>query len=126
MYLLDTNVVSELRKVRAGKADANVAAWSRTIPAASLFVSAITIHEIELGVLLMEGRCPSAIMDFIVAVQTQGRLRSRHHVFNGLQGTICQQAFPHFYAESLAFSPFHASPGSRAISLVRMLFAALP
>ena len=56
MYLLDTNAVSELRKVRAGKADANVAAWSRTIPAASLFVSAITIHEIELGVLLMERR----------------------------------------------------------------------
>ena len=56
MYLLDTNVVSELRKVHAGKADANVATWSRGIPVASLFVSAITIHEIELGVLLMERR----------------------------------------------------------------------
>ena len=56
MYLLDTNVVSELRKVQAGKADANVAVWSRTIPVASLFISAITVHEIELGVLLMERR----------------------------------------------------------------------
>lgn len=56
MYLLDTNVVSELRKVRSGKADANVDAWSRTVPVGSLFVSAITIHEIELGVLLIVRR----------------------------------------------------------------------
>ena len=28
MYLLDTNVVSELRKARAGKADRHVAAWA--------------------------------------------------------------------------------------------------
>lgn len=56
MYLLDTNVVSELRKVQAGKADTNVAAWSRTVPVPSLFISAITVHEIELGVLLMERR----------------------------------------------------------------------
>jgi toxin FitB len=56
MYLLDTNVVSELRKVRAGKADEHVASWSRTVPVAALFISTITIHEIELGVLLMERR----------------------------------------------------------------------
>lgn len=56
MYLLDTNVVSELRKVRAGEADRHVAAWSGTVSVASLFISAITVHEIELGVLLMERR----------------------------------------------------------------------
>jgi predicted nucleic acid-binding protein len=54
MYLLDTNVVSELRKARAGKADPNVSAWAESVPAASLFISAITVHEIELGVLLKE------------------------------------------------------------------------
>lgn len=54
MYLLDTNVVSELRKVRLGKADANVAAWADSIDAAELFVSAITIMELELGVLSIE------------------------------------------------------------------------
>jgi len=54
MYLLDTNVVSELRKVRLGKADANVAAWADSIDAAVLFVSAITIMELELGVLSIE------------------------------------------------------------------------
>ena len=54
MYLLDTNVVSELRKVRLGKADANVAAWADSVDAAELFVSAITIMELELGVLSIE------------------------------------------------------------------------
>ncbi|CAD0304680.1 MULTISPECIES: type II toxin-antitoxin system VapC family toxin [Xanthomonas] len=54
MYVLDTNVLSELRKVRLGKADANVTAWSESIDAADLFVSVITIMELELGVLSIE------------------------------------------------------------------------
>jgi predicted nucleic acid-binding protein len=58
MFLLDTNVISELRKVRAGKADRNVAAWARSIPAASLFLSAIVIQELEIGILLAERRNP--------------------------------------------------------------------
>ena len=54
MFVLDTNVVSELRKVRLGKADANVATWTESVDAADLFVSAITILELELGVLSIE------------------------------------------------------------------------
>lgn len=54
MFVLDTNVVSELRKVRVGKADLNVAAWVESVDAAELFVSAITIMELELGVLSIE------------------------------------------------------------------------
>lgn len=54
MYVLDTNVVSELRKIRAEKADPNVAAWAESIDAADLFVSTITIMELELGILLIE------------------------------------------------------------------------
>ncbi|WP_235276137.1 type II toxin-antitoxin system VapC family toxin [Methylotenera sp. G11] len=54
MYVLDTNVVSELRKVRIGKADPNVATWAENVDAANLFVSAITIMELELGVLSIE------------------------------------------------------------------------
>jgi len=54
MYVLDTNVVSELRKVRAGKADSHVATWAQSVDAADLFVSAITIMELELGILAME------------------------------------------------------------------------
>jgi predicted nucleic acid-binding protein len=58
MLLLDTNVVSELRKVRLGKADPSVAKWSRTLDSADLFISTITIQELEIGVLLVERRDP--------------------------------------------------------------------
>jgi toxin FitB len=54
MFLLDTNVVSELRKVRLGRAHARVAHWADTVDAAALFVSAVTVLELEIGVLLME------------------------------------------------------------------------
>ncbi|EHV4314974.1 type II toxin-antitoxin system VapC family toxin [Salmonella enterica] len=56
MYVLDTNVVSELRKARTGKIDANVAAWAESIDASALFVSSITIMELELGILSVERR----------------------------------------------------------------------
>jgi hypothetical protein len=54
MFVLDTNVVSELRKVRLGKANTNVTAWTESVDASDLFVSAITIMELELGVLTIE------------------------------------------------------------------------
>ena len=56
MYLLDTNVVSELRKAKAGKADPGVVAWAATVPAAEMFLSAISVLELEMGVLLIERR----------------------------------------------------------------------
>jgi predicted nucleic acid-binding protein len=59
MYLLDTNVVSELRKVRAGKADVRVAAWAESVDVADLFLSAISVQELEIGVLLVERRDPA-------------------------------------------------------------------
>ena len=59
MFVLDTNVVSELRKVRLGKTDMNVTAWTQSVDAADLFVSAITIMELELGVLSIERKDPA-------------------------------------------------------------------
>lgn len=59
MHLVDTNVVSELRKVRAGKADPKVAAWATTVPSGQMFISVITSHELEHGVLLAERSDPS-------------------------------------------------------------------
>jgi len=56
MFLLDTNVVSELRKVRLERADANVAAWAETVRADDLFISVITVQELEIGSLLIERR----------------------------------------------------------------------
>jgi predicted nucleic acid-binding protein len=58
MYLLDTNVVSELRKAGLGKADANVLTWIALVPEEALFISAITLFELEIGVLQMERRDP--------------------------------------------------------------------
>jgi hypothetical protein len=54
MYLLDTNVVSELRKARSGKADAGVAQWAEQTRTAELFLSVISVQELEIGVLLRE------------------------------------------------------------------------
>lgn len=55
-YILDTNVVSELRKVRTGKADSGVAAWAETVEPADLHLSVVTLQELEIGVLLVERR----------------------------------------------------------------------
>ncbi len=48
-YLLDTNVVSELRK-SPRRADARVRAWVASRDASSLHLSAITVMEIEIGI----------------------------------------------------------------------------
>jgi len=56
MFLLDTNVISELRKAGDGKADANVVAWLSSVDATTFYLSAVTIMEIELGILRIERR----------------------------------------------------------------------
>jgi len=56
MFILDTNAVSELRKIRLGKADPHVARWADSVAADSLYLSAITILELEIGVLQIERR----------------------------------------------------------------------
>ena len=56
MYLLDTNVVSELRKATTRKAEPKVVAWANRVSAATLFLSAVTVLELEIGILLAESR----------------------------------------------------------------------
>jgi toxin FitB len=58
MYLLDTNVVSELRKAKAGKAHRGVVDWANDVPAALMFLSVISLHELEHGVMLAERSDP--------------------------------------------------------------------
>ena len=58
MYLLDTNVISELRKASSNRANANVIKWAKDKPTTSLFISAITVLEIEMGVLQIERKDP--------------------------------------------------------------------
>jgi len=73
MYLLDTNVVSELRKVRAGRANAHVADWADNLDASDLYLSVITIQELETGVLLTKRRDPSRGASSVARRFRQGR-----------------------------------------------------
>ena len=59
MYLIDTNVVSELRKAKSASMNQGVLAWSKSVPAPSLFLSVITILELEKGVLGVARRDPA-------------------------------------------------------------------
>lgn len=59
MYIVDTNVVSEARKAASGKADRRVIAWLNSVDVNSLFLSAIVVLELELGVCRIERRDPS-------------------------------------------------------------------
>ncbi|MEI5681000.1 MULTISPECIES: type II toxin-antitoxin system VapC family toxin [unclassified Mesorhizobium] len=54
MYLLDTNVISELR--RRERANRQVLAWADTMSPVQFFLSAITVLELEYGALLVERR----------------------------------------------------------------------
>lgn len=80
MFILDTNVVSELRKAKTGKTDRNVLAWASSVTSGSLFLSAITVLELETGVLLKERSDPAqgsllrAWLDDHVLPAFQGRV----------------------------------------------------
>ncbi len=58
MYVLDTNVISELRQGKPHQSP-EVRAWAASQPASQLFLPAICILELEKGVLAMERRTPS-------------------------------------------------------------------
>ena len=53
MFLLDTNVLSELRVGKANPS-ADVRRWAASVPGNQLYLSAISVLELETGVLLME------------------------------------------------------------------------
>jgi hypothetical protein len=80
MFILDTDVVSELRKVKAGKARRNVAAWNESVALVQTYLSTITIHELELGTLLLErkdrtqGAILRAWLDTRVLPEFEGRI----------------------------------------------------
>lgn len=59
MFVLDTNVVSELRKVRLGKANKDFTQWADSVDTVDLYLSVITVQELEIGVLLAERRDPA-------------------------------------------------------------------
>ncbi|QEY24119.1 type II toxin-antitoxin system VapC family toxin [Neisseria animalis] len=54
MYLLDTNIISEMRKVKRGKADKNFTAWLENTDSRLFYTSTVVVMELERGVLGME------------------------------------------------------------------------
>ena len=59
MYLLDTNVISEMRKAQRKRADPSVQRWSDNANGRTLYLSTISIMESETGILLMERKDPA-------------------------------------------------------------------
>ena len=80
MYLLDTNVVSESRKARSGRAAPEVVEWLRSTAPDVTFLSAMTLFELELGVLRIErrdiaqGKALRAWLDGVVKPGFAGRI----------------------------------------------------
>lgn len=80
MLLLDTNVVSELRKVAGGKAHPNVVVWNETVDPAQTFICSVVLHELEIGVRLVEhndsaaGRVLRNWLDNTVITAFSGRI----------------------------------------------------
>ncbi|MGD9636232.1 MAG: type II toxin-antitoxin system VapC family toxin [Pirellulales bacterium] len=80
MFVLDTNVLSELRPGRARVSPA-VTAWSKTVPVEALYLTAVTVLEIERGLLQFERRAP----------QDAGALRGW---FDGMRGLFAGRVLP--------------------------------
>ncbi len=79
-FILDTNVLSELR--RADKANKKVAAWASSVPVTTIFLSVITVLEIEIGALSIgrrdeaQGKMLRAWIDLQVLPRFEGRILS--------------------------------------------------
>lgn len=56
MFLLDTNVVCELRKAGSSNEELGVVRWAASMPSSRLYLSVVTILELEIGVLRVERR----------------------------------------------------------------------
>jgi len=91
MFLLDTNVVSELYKSQAHRADRRVITWAERSEASRHYLSSITLFELEFGILRMEMKDPRqgawlrkwtmdrvlpAFVDRVLPVDSQVAMRS--------------------------------------------------
>jgi len=89
MYVLDTNVISELRQGKPGQSP-EVRAWAARHPASQLFLSAISLLELEKGVLALERRTPpqgSALRAWLAGVRLT--FAGRILPFTDTTATLC-------------------------------------
>ena len=91
MYLLDTNVISELRKAGSNRANTNVIKWAKDKPTTSLFISAITVLEIEMGVLQIERKDPKQAAIYRTWLNSHVLKAFSDRVSNG--NTLSENAF---------------------------------
>lgn len=89
MYVLDTNVISELRHGKPNQSEA-VRHWAMGLPVSQLFLSAITVLELERGVLTLERRSPplgGALRVWLSGVRTT--FANRILPFTGTTAVLC-------------------------------------
>ncbi len=82
MYLLDTNVLSEMRKVKQGRANSNLTKWLSMVDRDDLYVNVVVLMEIRKGILRM------ARKDKLQANDLQLWYESIKHSFDGRILTI--------------------------------------
>lgn len=89
MFVLDTNVISELRYGKPHQS-AEVRAWAAGQPSSQLFLSAITILELEMGILALERRTPpqgSALRTWLAGVREA--FAGQILPFTDITATVC-------------------------------------
>ena len=80
MYLLEAGIVLELRKARAGRTDAGLTAWANAVAPQDMFLSAVSLLELESGAARLErtdkaaGAALRAWLDAQVARAFDGRI----------------------------------------------------
>lgn len=93
MFLLDTNVLSELRKAGSGRADPHVVSWANGQSVTSLFISSITILEIEMGILQLQRKDPrqAAVFSTWLESHVLSAFASRVLAFDTASALRCAQ-----------------------------------
>jgi toxin FitB len=82
MYLLDTPVIAELRRAKSGRADEHVTRWASNVPAQNLFISVMSLLELEGGIAEVQrkdkamGAALRAWIDETVPAAFEGRILS--------------------------------------------------
>lgn len=100
MYLLDTNVVSELRRPRPHGA---VVGWVSAAPAEQLFLSAVTVGEIQAGIEItreqdaakaeeLEAWLDRVLASYGVVPMDAAAFREWARLMHGRSGTITEDA----------------------------------
>ena len=90
MYLLDTNIISELWKLSRGKADPVFESWFRRYSEKPLYISVVTLMELERGVLAMERKDPiqgAYLREWFLAVRE--KFQKRTLVIDGAVADCC-------------------------------------